>query len=156
MSNNLTFRECFGLLMERSVALQFHYQILKSKKSDFDVSKYTFDEIVILFELSSQDGLFQNEIAKKIHKNKSTVKRTIDKLEKKQAVSKVKNIDDSRKYNVYLTKHGLEFKRSLERIHSEEVAWIKQSIGEGQYESMMEILNNLYDKTLERYCKEHN
>ena len=99
----------------------------------------------------NQDGLYQNEIAEKIYKNKSTIKRTLDKLEKKEAIRKVRDKQDARKYNIYLNKKVKALKQSFMQGLIEEQNWFEDCLGKQEYKSFMKQLNFLYQKTQDSY-----
>lgn len=66
------------------------------------------EQNLILLLLWEKDGLSQNEIAKRLVKDKTNIARMLKSLEKKGFISRVVNKIDGRSFNVYLTKEGKE------------------------------------------------
>lgn len=146
----LTIKECPMGLMERMVSLHDYYIFTENrvKNPNLDLSKYTMDELVIILELINQNGLYQNEIAKRIHKNKSTVKRSLDKLSKKNVIIKVRDKEDTRKFNIYLREDKVaEFREKFILCGKEDRAWYTERLGEEGYKNFVQTLLFLYEES---------
>jgi DNA-binding MarR family transcriptional regulator len=66
----------------------------------------THEQIICLEELKRQDGLELGELAKHIDRERTTVTRMIDGLEKRNLVVRVADRGDKRNRLVYLTQLG--------------------------------------------------
>jgi MarR family transcriptional regulator, organic hydroperoxide resistance regulator len=64
------------------------------------------EQNLILLLLWEKDGLSQNEIAKRLDKDKTNIARMLSNLEKKELISRHINETDGRSFNVYLTEKG--------------------------------------------------
>lgn len=64
------------------------------------------EQNLILLLLWEKDGLTQNEIAKRLDKDKTNIARMLSNLEKKGLIHRFPNEADSRSLNVYLTDNG--------------------------------------------------
>lgn len=147
----ITYKECPMALMDRFIALNFYFEDIVKEETAIDVGLYTIDELSVLFELMNEEGLSQNELANSLHKNKSTIKRTVDKLEKKKAVIRQRDKSDSRKYNIFLGEESIKLKEKFLNCHKKDVAWFQECIGADEYEKFMQQLNFLYEKTWDYY-----
>ena len=140
-------------LMERIVSLNAFFAFTEGKVKNPNVLflDLTLDEMVVIFELVRKNGMYQNEIADRIHRNKSTVKRTIDKLEKKNAIIKVRDKEDSRKFNIFIKEDKMPiYKESLVSCAREDQRWVKEQLKD-EYDDFMRMLRFLYEKNLEYY-----
>ncbi len=107
----------------------------------------THAQWLILMMLWMKDGRQQNELTELIFKEKTTITRLIDNLEKKNLLVRVTDLIDKRSKLIYLTNSGKELKNKLtplvielnhqasEGISSEELELLKTL--------MMKIYNNL-------------
>ena len=66
----------------------------------------TSEQWVVLARLREQDGLTQNELAKRILKDQANTTRILDKVERKGMVRRVDALNDRRTYLIYLTDEG--------------------------------------------------
>lgn len=66
----------------------------------------TSEQWVVLARLREQDGLTQNELAKRILKDQANTARILDKVERKGMVRRVDALNDRRTYLIYLTDEG--------------------------------------------------
>lgn len=92
-------------LLERIFSFQLKQQ-LKSQKLDLSV-----EEFRTLFYLWFENGLTQNEIAKIAFKEKSLVSKTINSLEKKGLIVRIRVEDDKRIKRIHLTQKAIEIKK---------------------------------------------
>ncbi len=66
----------------------------------------TSEQWVVLARLREQDGLTQNELARRILKDQANTTRILDKVERKGLVRRVDALNDRRTYLIYLTDEG--------------------------------------------------
>ena len=60
-----------------------------------------------------KDGVTQNDLAKNAHKEKTTITRLIDGLEKRNLIIREKSRRDRRNNLIYLTEYGRQVEKSL-------------------------------------------
>ena len=78
----------------------------------------TYPELGAIFALNKREGISQNELAKVIRTDRTTVMVIIDNLEKKGLLSRKPDIKDRRKNNIYYTAKGKEvFSAILPKIY---------------------------------------
>lgn len=68
--------------------------------------KVTVEQWRILFYLWKEDGINQQELAKRAKKEKSTIARQVDILEKKKLISRRSLNEDKRNKLIFLTEQG--------------------------------------------------
>ncbi len=68
---------------------------------------------VVLVALWEKDGLSQKEISHRIAVEMPTLSRTVDRMERDGLVCRVRNADDRRQVNIFLTEHGAGLWRDL-------------------------------------------
>jgi len=79
---------------------KYKTQLFKSNGIDI-----TSDQWVLLKTISENEGLTQRELATKSFKEPASITRTLDLMERKMMVSRMK-LDDRRSYGIYITKSG--------------------------------------------------
>jgi DNA-binding MarR family transcriptional regulator len=75
-------------------------------------------QIPILNHLFQEDGIIQDRLAEKIGIDRTTLNRTIRKLEENKLIRKEKNPYDKRAYQVFLTEKGYALKTQINPILS--------------------------------------
>ena len=81
--------------------------------SGFDV---TAEQWRILLILSYQDGLSQQQIADNTGKDKTSITRMIDGLEKRKLVARINNVKDRRQNQIILTEKGKKLQKELHAL----------------------------------------
>jgi DNA-binding MarR family transcriptional regulator len=116
----------------------------------FDV---TAEQAVIIMKLYQQDGIAQQEIADAFFKDKSSIKRLIDNMERKDLIVRVPDKNDRRNKLIYLTHGGKVLREKMEtvavcvlndaqeKIDTEEIKICKKVLGQ--------IFDNLYKNNTE-------
>lgn len=89
---------------------------IKAKLAPLNIAP---EQNLILILLWEKDGLSQNEIAKRLNKDKTNIARMICSLEKKELISRKVNETDCRSYNVYLTEKGIRLGEKVYPITEE-------------------------------------
>jgi DNA-binding MarR family transcriptional regulator len=79
-------------------------------------SEFTHEQIICLLELQRQDGVELGALANHIDRERTTVTRMIDGLEKRNLVVRVADRSDKRNRLVYLTKLGRKRIEELEPV----------------------------------------
>ncbi|MBX3044735.1 MAG: MarR family transcriptional regulator [Candidatus Kapabacteria bacterium] len=73
----------------------------------------THSQWLILMMLWMKDGRRQNELTELVYKEKTTITRLIDNMEKKNLLIRVPDLQDKRNKYVYLTNSGKELRDKL-------------------------------------------
>jgi DNA-binding MarR family transcriptional regulator len=94
----------------------------------------------ILFALLKSEKLTMKELAKKIHKDKSTITVLVNKLIKQGYVEKTRDIEDNRVVFVTLTEKGRGLKDMVDAISKDLVAKVYKDISENEKEDLITTL----------------
>ncbi|MDN3015479.1 MarR family transcriptional regulator [Paenibacillus sp. BSR1-1] len=89
---------------------------IKAKLAPLNIAP---EQNLILMLLWEKDGLTQNEIAKKLEKDKTNIARMICNLEKKGFISRQINEIDNRSFNVFLTENGKKLGEMIKPLAEE-------------------------------------
>lgn len=138
------FEDVIGYLLFRAHRAMANKLFQNLKEQGFDI---TPEQWMLLVHLWQKDGMSQNEIAQNCAKDKTTITRAIDTLEKRGMVKRVKDDEDGRVNNIFLTEKA-------KQMHAEVIPTIRQTneeaqIGIGLYdieitkETLKKIYNNL-------------
>ncbi len=107
----------------------------------FDVTPYQW---TVLYRLWEQEGLTQAEIAERTFKDKPTITRMVDVLEKKGFVVRRNDENDRRVYKIYLTEDGKMLKQKLVPVVEAHIAKALQEIAPDAVESAKQLLLKIY------------
>ncbi len=91
----------------------------------------------------SNDIVTMQDIAKKIHRNKSTVTTLVNKLVKLGYVKKSKDLDDSRTTIISLTKKGWELKPIFDEISEKLLSKIYTNFTNEQQKEVIDALEKI-------------
>jgi DNA-binding MarR family transcriptional regulator len=92
---------------------------------DRQLSRYNlgYGSLSFLMVLFHHDGIHQEEISRKLHIDKATTARAIQKLTAGEYVRREPDLSDRRAYRIFLTAKAIAFKPELYRLSS---AWTRQ------------------------------
>ncbi|WP_366938211.1 MarR family transcriptional regulator [uncultured Brachyspira sp.] len=98
----------------------------------------TPEQLIVIKELSREEGISQKELSVKLDKDQNTVKAIIDKLEKKSLIKRQENKTDKRAFSLFLTDKA---KKELPIIESYE------------NEVLNNIIKNIDSKDADKFVK---
>ena len=123
-----------------SVIYREHGKYINEKVKEEELS---FGIYPILIHIYKNEGITQEEIAKSLHLNESTITRNLKKLEDKGFIKK---IPDKRKKRIETTPKG---KKTVEKAIDYDEKWdekIKKSLTDEEY--------NMFKETLMKICED--
>ncbi|WP_458700932.1 MarR family winged helix-turn-helix transcriptional regulator [Sulfurospirillum sp. 1307] len=88
-------------------------------------------------------GLTQTKLAELVHKDKTTITRMIDSLEKKGFVVRKNSDEDRRIYKIYLTKETEEMAKQLNPIFQKQIEDLKNIIGKDDYKVALRVMGKI-------------
>lgn len=100
----------------------------------------TVEQWSALNQIDCAQGLIQKDIADRTGKDKPTVTRILDHLEKKGLIYKKPGERDRRSFLVFSTELGRRVIAETTPIEDEVTAEVKRCISETEYDAMMELL----------------
>ena len=103
----------------------------------------TFEQLMVLFILADRDGQNLRALASQADRNRTTMTRMIDGLERRNLVVRVPGRDDRRNKIVYLTRSG---RKMTEALETESVTFENQAfkgVSLKQTEEAVKVLNRI-------------
>ena len=110
-----------------SLIYRYHAKYLNGKVEDVNL---TYGLYPFLIEIYNHDGISQEDLAKVLYLNESTVTRNLDKLEKKGFVKKTR---EKRKKIITLTDEGAEIAKKVMNYDKKWDEIIKKDLSEEEY-----------------------
>jgi DNA-binding MarR family transcriptional regulator len=110
----------------------------------------TCEQWGVLVNLWHQNGQTQQELASMTCKDKTSMTRLIDGLEKRKIVVRTPGKTDRRQKNIYLTDKGKAFQQELLKIVQKTLAEAQAGIPAGEMENCKKILRRIYENLTDR------
>lgn len=110
----ISFNDYISIMIHQTDLTLTSY--IKAKLAPLNIAP---EQNLILLLLWEKDGLSQNEIAKRLDKDKTNIARMLSNLEKKELISRLINETDGRSFNVYLTEKGIKLGEQVYPITEE-------------------------------------
>ena len=104
----------------------------------------TIEQWVIIVNLNRKDGQFQQQLANNTYKNKTSVTRMINSLQKKKIVERLSDPKDLRQKRIYLTDNGRQLFKDLTPLARKVQEEATQGIEPDEMESCKNILLKIY------------
>jgi len=116
------------------------FMIENFKKHDFDLN---IEQWVLLKRLHEEDGQVQNDLALITERNKASLTRLINTMEKKNYVARIPDIEDKRVNKIFLTANGRKIFEATFKIMHEAVEELQAGIGIEEILATIEVLKKL-------------
>lgn len=121
----------------RSMANRLNHNF---EKSGYDV---TCEQWAVLMNLWHKDGQTQKELASITCKDKTSITRLLDGLEKKNLVVRIPGKKDARQKIIYLTNQGKAFQQELLKIVKETLAEAQKGINARNLKVCKDVLRQV-------------
>ena len=105
----------------------------------------TVEQWSLLYHLWKKDGLTQQELCNKTFKNKPSVTRLIDNLEKQQLVKRNSSQEDKRKKIICLTKQGKQLQLPTKHLAEITLNEALKNISLHEINTVRQVLQKVYD-----------
>ncbi|MCL5990588.1 MAG: MarR family transcriptional regulator [Bacteroidetes bacterium] len=115
----------------------------------------TAEQWGILMSLWSKDGITQQVLSATIYKEKTTVVRLIDNMEKRNIIVRVQDPDDRRNNLIYLTEEGKILREKLVPIAINELRKALKNMSEKEIDTLTTLLKKVYTNLKNDKCIEH-
>ncbi|MFK7933550.1 MAG: MarR family winged helix-turn-helix transcriptional regulator [Saprospiraceae bacterium] len=99
----------------------------------------------ILADLWREDGIRQQDLVVSTIKNKGTIARALNFLEKENIVVRVPDTHDKRSKLIYLTHRGKQLQAELTPLADEAQQEITQNVDAGELKICLKVLSQIYD-----------
>ena len=105
----------------------------------------TIEQWSVLYHLWKQDGMSQQELCDHTFRDKPSITRLVDNLEKQKLVKRVASKDDRRKNLIYLTPEALQLQEQTMELANQTLNEALSSVTNGQIEIAKEVLQTVYE-----------
>ena len=105
----------------------------------------TIEQWSVLYQLWKQDGSSQQDLCLRTFRDKPSITRLVDNLEKLQLVKRVPSESDRRINLVFLTKHGIKMEEQSMALAEETLNEALTGIPSDNINLCKEILQQVYD-----------
>lgn len=143
--------EAIGFTIERTQQTLKRGLREQFQKNNLSMTPYQW---IILYRLWDNDGLKQTELADLTLKDRASITRIIDVMERKNLVMRKNHEHDRRVLQVYLTEKGYRLKESLPKIAADFTCKITEGISKKDLEKTIEVLR-LIEKNAEKISKKN-
>ena len=140
MATEFNLENTLGYWLNRCSILLKSELTRRFQAAGYDV---TPEEWVILNRLWEQDGLSQNELAERTIKDKTTITRFLNQMEKKKLVTRKSSTNDARFKNIHLTSNAQKLKAILIPITQEMLKQASAGIGKEESQIILASLKQL-------------
>ncbi len=112
------------------------------------------NQVILLKTLNEQPGLAQNELAKAVCRETSTLTTTLKTLEKRGLIKKQISEKDKRTYRLYLTDRGREIFEQCRQDFSGFLQELFQSLSQEDIAAIQAVSEKLFQVLTKMDCKE--
>lgn len=134
------FENSIGPWLGKTVKMIDYFLQESFESNNLDITK---EQMIVLKKLYNQDGLYQNELARLIFRNKSSLARLLSKMESKNYISRKSSKEDKRIKKVFLTDTGKEvFEKAVPLIQNM-LSKMEETITSDEKEQMITILKKV-------------
>lgn len=109
---------------------------------DYDIST---EQWAVLYHIQAEGGLIQKELAERCGKDKPTVTRILDTLEKKALITRRLGEQDRRAFQIYPTDKGKKLVDLTAPIEQKSNSAYAQELGQANYHLLIRLLNQVID-----------
>lgn len=115
------------------------------KKFNASGINLTIEQWSVLYHLWKEDGMSQQDLCNATFRDKPSITRLIDNLEKLNLVKRVSHEKDRRINKVYLTKQAQKLQEETMQMAGETLNEALEGVPAGQIEMCKEVLQKVYD-----------
>jgi DNA-binding MarR family transcriptional regulator len=105
----------------------------------------TIEQWSVLYHLWKQDGISQQELCNATFRDKPSITRLVDNLEKLDLVKRVASDSDRRINKIFVTKHSIRLQEQTMELAEETLNEALESVPPEKIEVCKEVLQIVYD-----------
>ena len=105
----------------------------------------TIEQWSVLYHLWKEDGMSQQALCDATFRDKPSITRLVDNLEKLQLVNRVASKDDRRINMIYLTPEAQELQEKAMELANQTLNEALEGVTHGQVEIAKEVLQKVYE-----------
>lgn len=144
-TQTFTTEECIDYTLGKTVQSVKNMLFREFKSKGFNI---TPEQWAVMSYLHKEDGLYQKQIADFLSKDKPTVTRILDLLEKRNLIIRISDEKDRRKFKIYLTQDGKDTVKQLVPVADEVQLKIRTNVSPQEIEVLNTILGKIYANSL--------
>ncbi|MCF6341330.1 MAG: MarR family transcriptional regulator [Bacteroidales bacterium] len=135
----------FGRWIGISAHRLSHLMTKTLQKNGFDM---THEQLVLLMIISREKGINQKELAQNLDRDKTSIARSISKLERNHKVVRIQTAGDKRINNLYLTKEGIQLLNDIRPVVKALRTQLKQGFSPEEIELVVSFMKRLTKKVV--------
>ena len=105
----------------------------------------TIEQWSVLYHLWKEDGMSQQQLCEATFRDKPSITRLVDNLEKLQLVKRVASKDDRRINMIYLTPEASQLQEQSMEVANQTLNEALEGVTNGQVEIAKEVLQRVYE-----------
>lgn len=105
----------------------------------------TIEQWSVLYHLWKQDGISQQQLCDCTFRDKPSITRLVDNLEKLKMVKRVASKEDRRINMIYLTPEALQLQEQTMELAAQTLSEALEGVTPGQIEIAKEVLQKVYE-----------
>ncbi|HEY9341973.1 MAG TPA: MarR family transcriptional regulator [Hanamia sp.] len=105
----------------------------------------TIEQWSVLYHLWKEEGQSQQQLCEATFRDKPSITRLVDNLEKSKLVKRVASKNDRRSNQIYLTKEGKTLEQKTMEVANRTLNEALEGVTNGQIEIAKEVLQMVYD-----------
>ncbi len=126
--------------MSRTMKALDYFISDKLNESGIELTKV---QLILLKKLKEVDGQPQHSLAYLTNRDKASLTRLLNTMEKKNLVARIPSRSDNRINHIYLTKHGDEMLKHATPILEEIIIQIQEGIPAAEIESVIHVMKKI-------------
>src|SRR6186997_289704 len=141
-NNQFKKSELYGFITGKaSTAISRRLQKnFKQNKIDITIEQWS-----VLYHLWKEDGLSQQQLCDATFRDKPSITRLVDNLEKLKLVKRVPSKEDRRINLIYLTKEAIQLQEKSMEVANQTLNEALNGVTNAQIEIAKEVLHTVYD-----------
>ncbi len=146
MKQKFKVEENLDYIISRTVQILKNSLYREFKDKNYNI---TTEQWSVLAKLNEEDGVYQKQLGDYLFKDKPTITRILDVMEKKNLIIRISDEKDRRKTKVYLTQTGKDVVERLIPVVEDFQKNLTKNISEEETENLTQILKKLSENILQ-------
>ena len=121
------------------------WAVQKIREMNYDI---TFEQVMVLILLEDEDGVSLGDLAKLIGREKTTITRMVDGLERLNLVVRVHSREDRRKRLIYLTDPGKQKIKEVKGFKPEILKVAIKGIDKEELRTTQKVLTKVFENLI--------
>jgi DNA-binding MarR family transcriptional regulator len=134
-----------------SYLYRIQQSFLAKKTEDYDISG---GQLSFIFTLFAHPGCSQEDVARMLELDKTTVARALSKMEKNETIKRIRDSKDQRVMRLYLTDKGLVLNEQLKKLTGEWYKILVEDMSEREIALLKKLMVHMTDNVKNMTHKE--